>query len=66
MMLVEGDTRGAREGVSLRGSHRGADLIVLLGKDRIRVGVTATNDNVFVVGSVEGIDVDVRVVDKYC
>ena len=41
-------------------------MIVLLGKDRIRVDVTAMNDNVFVVGSVEGVDVDVRVVDKYC
>ena len=41
-------------------------MIVLLGKDRSRVGVTAMNDNVFVVGSVKGVDVGVGVVDKYC
>ena len=41
-------------------------MIVLLGKDRIRVDVTAMNDNVFVVGSVEGVDIGVELVDKYC
>ena len=41
-------------------------MIVLLGMDRSRVDVTAMNDNFFVVGSVEGVDIGVGIVDKDC